>query len=306
MSVFREIDEESQYTKEDAGWADREIENLKIRLSGLKTAEAQLEKINLYLSEENHVLHNIPDRLLFWAVDYYQHKEYEKRHPELKRYDNNFEQLTELAELSETFKNSIQDEINKLGIFGYYEKIKDVVFKCEKYELPGNIRILDYLCNERKVLLLDAQIEEKSGKATIGDMTNPAWLKRFSEGLSVEPGKDSLFLSIMNHYKDKSFAFDNSDLMKGKVKVIEKEAPTWIISFFEVLETEGIIVNLTGKHGDLERHCQRIIDYFMGGGEFNKKSLKSTIGKRKNPKTGERFNHSYVDVIRAEIKKIEK
>lgn len=304
ISVLREIDHEPDYGHEEAGWVESEIEGLRGYLAGLKTPEAKLEKINLYLSEEKHVSHNIPDRLLWYAVDYYQHREYEKRHPEVTHYDLNDKQLKELAALSETFNKSIQDEIGKLGIFGYYEKIRDEVFKCEKYQLPGNIRILDYLYNERKVLLLEIK---QDGEGPLKIPQPHPWLERFSEGLSIEPGRDEYFLQIVNHYNGKSFSFNDLELMKGKIMVTAKDSVTWIICFFEVLETEGIIVNLTGKHNDLEGHCTRIVNYFTGKDEdFNKGSLKNTLGKRKNSSAGERYRHANVDVIRAEIKKLSK
>jgi hypothetical protein len=154
LSIYREFDMEPEYSDHpEIGWADYEIESLKKYLSELNTPEAKLEKINLYLTEENLISHNIPERLLSYATDYYTHKIYEERHPEVQEYDLNDEQLKELGELSTGFRKSIQGEIEKIGVFEYNEKFKKEVPQGKEYHLPYNIRILDFLNNERKKIL---------------------------------------------------------------------------------------------------------------------------------------------------------
>lgn len=160
MTIFRELDENPPHDHPESGWWEREIERLRESLAVLRSPEARLEKIERYLTDENRVSHFIRDRLTHYAVMHYAHRWYEGNHPEVKSYAYN----KELENLLMAFNRQVPEEIEKIGIFDFYEKHRGELFPFEKPWYPGNIRILDFLHGERTVIL--KEIESTPATAT--------------------------------------------------------------------------------------------------------------------------------------------
>lgn len=160
MTIFRELDENPPHDHPESGWWEREIERLRESLAVLRSPEARLEKIERYLTDENRVSHFIRDRLTQYAVVHYAHRWYEGNHPEVKSYAYN----EEIGSLIAAFSRQVPEEIERIGIFDFYEKHRGEIFTFEKPWYPGNIRILDFLHGERKVILKDIEHTSKEGK----------------------------------------------------------------------------------------------------------------------------------------------
>ena len=160
MTIFRELDENPPHDHPESGWWEREIERLRESLAVLRSPEARLEKIERYLTDENRVSHFIRDRLTHYAVMHYAHRWYEGNHPEVKSYAYN----EEIGSLIAAFSRQVPEEIERIGIFDFYEKHRGEIFTFEKPWYPGNIRILDFLHGERTVIL--KEIESTPATAT--------------------------------------------------------------------------------------------------------------------------------------------
>lgn len=147
--ALRFYDIQDSADQEFSEWEEKEIETLKEDFLKLN-AEQRINKISTYLINETRLPnHNILNLLIQYSADYFYHKEFEKRHPEIKVYDNkvfnNKKLCNELFLLQEENYKSIQDEIKNIGILEYYGKIKNEVFP---YNFNGNMRLLNFLYNE--------------------------------------------------------------------------------------------------------------------------------------------------------------
>jgi len=118
--------------------------------------------------------------------------------------------------------------------------------------------------------------------------------ENFFYGKDISDVKDKeAFEKIINYYISK----DRLRYIGEKISVLGTDRGVWILSLYEILETEKIVINYTGDFGAIKKHCERIFTLFDGVPT----TLANMRKNEKNKTIQGRFNHKFVSEIKNEL-----